>query len=64
MKQNLGHERTSLEINYVDENLQAHTFSEARHRYDSWHTANLASLTLLFPLSSPHPFLFSRFYSI
>lgn len=43
MKQNLGHERTSLEINYVDENLQAHTFSKARHRYDSWHTANLAS---------------------
>ena len=48
VKQDLGHERASLEINYVDQNLQAHNFSEVRHRYDSWHTANLAFLTLLF----------------
>lgn len=29
-KENLGRERTSLEINYVDENLQAHNFTKAR----------------------------------
>lgn len=64
VKQNLGHERTSLGINYGDENLEAHDFSEARYRYDSWHTANLAFLTLLFSLSS-HPFFSSFcFYSI
>lgn len=55
MKQNLGHEGTSIEINYVGENVHPHNFSEARHRYDSWHTANLAFLTLLF-LFHPPPF--------
>lgn len=64
VKQDLGHERASLEINYVDQNLQAHNFSEVRHRYDSWHTANLAFLTLLFfsfipPLFSSFAFIVS-----
>lgn len=63
-KRNLGHEKTSSEINYMDENLQAHNFTKDRCEVWLLVYCQLGFLDLSFFILSSFPLPAFGFYSI